>query len=459
MTVSLDSKMANGKPFFQTKDDVSAPAAKWTQLQMDIINASPALAAKYESSAAANVPYVISTEKGIFFEAGTSERANGVYISQDYFRTGTPEQIFYNSLYIAIEGGHELQHDADNRDPSIGMPQIGNYKSPGDYSLARGVIEGRAVAFEALADSQLQGKKFVVNGRTFVVDKISFSAGGDGSSMGLDFLLAEIYANPTLTAVQKFERAALGARDSYLQKTPSTSDGGVSYFEQNMRAFAQAFTGFKKDEISSVTQDDNGYWTVTASTNSGSILNSYDPRATVGIGAPRPRPNSQIVTSNLDGGATLIDSINYDTNKEVIQLFDVGNNLIRRTEIAPWGASGGAYFHDQHLFARYLPVGPSHSPAIRCQRRCHGCSSGQRNGDQHGHPEHRHHRARTQRNANARRHQPGSERKQQQPGFRWQLHRWHRQQLLERQHRYRQPGGNRLRDHRWASSRQCQSGS
>ncbi|MDH6168919.1 hypothetical protein M2282_004083 [Variovorax boronicumulans] len=335
MTVAVNMKMANGKSFFQTEDGVTQSAAKWTELHMQIINASPALVEKYEAAAAANTPYIISKKNGIFFDSNPEK--SGMYVSQNYFQTGAPEVVFANSLYIAVEGGHEAQHAEDSRNPSIGLPQIENYKNPGDYSMARGVIEGRAVAFEALVDAQLQGKKFSVNGKNLTVDPISFSVGGDSS---LDYLLAEIYANSNFTDAQKFERAALGARDSYLEKMPSTGAGGISYFEQNMRAFAEAWSGLKGGEISNVAQDDNGYWTVTASNQDRSITRNYDPRTIAGSGAPGPRLNSETVTSNLDGGATLMSSINHDTKKEVIQVFDADDNLIRRTEIVPVGTGG-----------------------------------------------------------------------------------------------------------------------
>jgi len=329
-------KMANGKPFFQVENEVTQPAAKWTELHMQIINASPALTTQYEAAAAANTPYIISaTRPGISFDPNLG--TVGIYISQDYFRTGTPANIFANSLYIAIEGGHETQHDADNRNPSIGIPRIEDYRSPGDYSVARGVVEGRAVAFEALADSQLQGKKFVISGRTLTIDPLSFIV---GQSSILDSLLAKTYADPALTAAQKFDKAAFGAKDAYLDQITSTGAGGISYFEQNMKIFAQAWSGFKEKEITSVSQDNNGYWSVTATIPGGTVTKNYDPRTAVGLYAPAPRPNSQVTTSNLDGGATLMDSVNYNTDRESIQLFDADQNLIRRTEIVAMKGGG-----------------------------------------------------------------------------------------------------------------------
>lgn len=341
MTLSLNTKMANGQALFQVNSDVTSTSAKWTQLHIDIINSSPELIATYESAAANNHPFFIGTRTGVFFNPGAIPGLPvGQHFSQDDFKIGTPFETLYSALRIAIIGAHEGKHEADWRDPLVGLPDINKYSTPGEYSIARGITEARAVAVEAIADAQLQGKSFIVNGQTLTVGKDYYYVGGDNSPKGLDTILASIQANSALSTLEKFNQSALIARDFYLGRPPSTAVE-ISYFELNLREYAARWSGFEFKEITRVNQENDGHWSVTVNTASGSVTKGFDPRpanAEVGVG---PRQNSLITTTVLEGGATLVNSVNYNSGREVVQLFDAEMNLLKRTEIIPGLPEGG----------------------------------------------------------------------------------------------------------------------
>ncbi|WP_185993737.1 beta strand repeat-containing protein [Variovorax sp. KBS0712] len=341
MTLSLNTKMANGQALFQVNSDVTSTSAKWTQLHIDIINSSPELIATYEAAAANNHPFFIGTRTGVFFNPGAIPGLPvGQHFSQDDFKIGTPFETLYSALRIAIIGAHEGKHEADWRDPLVGLPDINKYSTPGEYSIARGITEARAVAVEAIADSQLQGRSFVVNGQTLTVGKDYYYVGGDNSPKGLDTILASIQANSALSTLEKFNQSALIAKDFYLGRPPSTAVE-ISYFELNLREYAARWSGFEFKEITRVNQENDGHWSVTVNTASGSVTKGFDPRpanAEVGVG---PRQNSLITTTVLEGGATLVNSVNYNSGREVVQLFDAEMNLLKRTEIIPGLPEGG----------------------------------------------------------------------------------------------------------------------
>jgi hypothetical protein len=343
MPISLTTLMANNRPLFQ--QTAGPNGAQFTQLHINIINASPALT-YYEWAAANNIPVVIGaagrgTYYGVPIGSAAGTPISLVIDAADFTAVSNPsttaaQNQLSSAANVVIRGVHEIAHGQDDKDGTP-IPHPGDviatpnatpipapaYATPGDYAVARAPTEGASVAAEGRVDQSLIGRTFTVNGSVITYNADTYVAGADRT---MDTRLTAIFTDTTLTSVQKLESATIAGTANNLMQVTSTS--GSTYLDTNMRDYAARWSGLAPDQISKVTQDDSGHWSVTAVTGSDSVTRTYSP---IAPGQTSPTITSERTTSYDDQGFRIEVEKNFETGITTRQSFDAGNVLFERT--------------------------------------------------------------------------------------------------------------------------------
>lgn len=233
MAISLNTQLANGDLLFKLSP---FPSAQFTQLHIDIINASPTALAFYEGAARNNVPVTIRVGNPDGTGGGTSydpkpaadrTAPNGTIVidARDFTSQTNPAaspavNAVANAVNVALRGLHEAAHALDHLDGTP-LANTSTFSTPSAYAVARSGSEGNSLAVEGKADTELQGKTFTPPGQTesVTINRDSYIA-GDRST---DARLHTIYGDSGLTAGQQIQSAKDFGTLVYMDFLQSTS--------------------------------------------------------------------------------------------------------------------------------------------------------------------------------------------------------------------------------------------